>query len=115
MSILNRENILSFFLGVVVVYFGFSEVSAPLKWVGMVPEFFGEGEMIRYLVMIHGAILLVSGFALFFNFKRRAAAAIIAIMLLSIVVNFFQTGGVNPTMMRDVGLLGLALGLAVRN
>ncbi len=115
MSIINRENILSIFLAIVVIWFGYNEVSNPEKWVAMVPSFFGEGEIITYLVMAHGAILLISGAALVFNFKRRLFASIIALMILAIVVNFFQTGGIGATMIRDVGLFGLALGLAMRD
>ncbi len=114
MNIFNRENILSFFLAVVVVWFGFSEVSNPEKWLSFVPSFFGEGEVIRYMVIAHGGVLLLSGFAILFNFRRRFFAFVIALLLLAIVANFFQEGGISPTMVRDIGLFGLALGLAMR-
>ncbi|MEX2052301.1 MAG: hypothetical protein WD991_01220 [Candidatus Paceibacterota bacterium] len=113
MQILNRENILSFFLAVVVLWFGYQEVSAPENWVSLVPEFFGNGENLRYMVLAHGAILILSGLFLIFNFKRRIAAGVIALMLLGIIINFYQTGGISATLIRDVGLLGMALGLLV--
>jgi hypothetical protein len=115
MSILNRDNVLSLFLGVVIIWFGLNEVSSPEKWVYFVPEFLSEMDSINLMVQAHGILLLILGFALIFNFKRRIAAGVTALMILGIIVTLFKTAGIDATLTRDVGLFGMALSLTFRS
>ena len=115
MSKINREIILSWFLGFVVLWFGANEVLYSPKWVSMVPKFLGTGEVAGYLVILHGVILILCGLAFIFNFRRRMAAIVIVLMLLEIIFSLLAEGGLNPIAVRDIGLLGMALALTFRN
>ncbi|HEY4494018.1 MAG TPA: hypothetical protein VJB95_01125 [Candidatus Paceibacterota bacterium] len=109
-----KELVLAWFLGFVVLWFGYKEVTGPNSWTAMIPSFLGvEGQMAVNLVMAHGIILILSGLALVFNFHRRIAASVIALLILAIVGNFLMTGGLSAVAVRDIGLLGMALALAL--
>lgn len=116
MSRLNTETILSLFLGFVVIWFGYNEVTNPEAWGVYVPSFIGAtGAMLNNLVMAHGAVLVLSGLAIIFNFHRKAGASVIALMLLSIVITLVMGAGLDDVAVRDIGLFGMALALALKN
>lgn len=116
---LNRENVLSYFLGAVVIWFGAQELMAPAEWASFVPDFvvkfINNESLVNYLVMGHGAVLALAGLALIFNGKRRVAAAVIALFILAIIGSLFQSSGVTATLVRDVGLFGMALALIFKS
>src|SRR3989344_1681351 len=111
---LNRENVLSYFLAFVALWFGYNEVTAPSDWVGLVPEFLGSGNALVYLVFTHGVVLILCAMALVFNFHRRAAAGVLGLVLLGIVGALVMKGGVSDVAVRDIGLFGMALALWLR-
>ncbi len=113
MSKINKEFVLSLSLAFVVFWFGYQEVVNPEAWVKLVPAFLAS--MGEKLVFMHGALLILCGFGLIFNFHRRLAAFIVALMLLDIIVILFSLGGLNDVVVRDVSLLGMALALAMKN
>ncbi|MBP9711982.1 MAG: DoxX family membrane protein [Candidatus Pacebacteria bacterium] len=115
MSKFNRENVLSYFLAFVVIYFGVSEISSPEKWTAFVPKIIASGDMLTYLIVGHGILLLLCGLALIFNFYRRFAAMLLVLMLLDVVWSVYTTSQFGSTFVRDVGLLGMALALSFRN
>ncbi|HEU0085391.1 MAG TPA: hypothetical protein VFQ59_00305 [Candidatus Paceibacterota bacterium] len=113
---LNRENVLSLFLAFVVIWFGVNEFTNPASWTAFIPQFLNvSGEMARYMVMAHGAILVLAGLALVFDWKRRSAAFVIFIMILSIVATIIMGEGLGEIAVRDIGLLGMALALSLRS
>lgn len=116
MSTFNRETVLSFFLGFVVLWFGGNEIMSPERWTVFVPAFLGiTGDLLNYLVVAHGIVLALSGICLIFNFHRRLAASVVFLMILSIVFTLVSTSGLDEIAVRDIGLLGMALALALRN
>lgn len=115
MSRLNTDTILSLFLGFVVIWFGYNEVTNPEAWTVFVPSFFGGGSMIINLVMAHGVVLILSGLSVILNFHRRLGASVIALMIFSIVVTLISGSGLDEIAVRDIGLFGMALALAMRN
>ncbi len=116
---INKETILSYFLGFVVIWFGVNEIMEPERWAGYVPEFIKEAiasaKMVNYMVLGHGVVLSASGLALVLGFRRRAAAFIIFLMLLGIVAALLQVSGLDEIAVRDIGLLGMALALTLKN
>ncbi|MCE9549231.1 hypothetical protein K8Q98_02420 [Candidatus Nomurabacteria bacterium] len=112
---INKEVVLSYFLAFVVIWFGVSEVSSPERWVVFVPTFLNLGDMVNSLVMVHGVVLVLCGLSLVFNFYRRIAAFIVLIMLIDIVTTLILVSGLDEISVRDIGLLGMALALALKN
>lgn len=108
---LNAEIILSFFLAFVVLWFGVNEILAPQNWVGLAPEFLKNLFPVNLLILAHGTALTLCGAALVLNIYRKAAAAIIAILLLEIIVNFLVNYGLSDIVARDIGLFGAALAI----
>lgn len=115
MSKINKELVLSCFLGFVVIWFGANEILYPERWAAFAPSFLRAMEMINYLVMAHGIVLALSGLALIFNFHRRIAAFVLFLMIGQIVVTLIMVSGLDEIAVRDIGLLGMALALSLKN
>lgn len=112
---ISREFILSCFLGFVVIWFGVNEILHPNSWAAFAPDFFEQIMSVKYLVMIHGAVLLLSGLALIFNIHRRLAAIVLSLMLAHVVFILISVSGLDEIAVRDIGLLGMSIALAFRS
>ena len=115
----NRENVLSYFLAFVFFYFGYQEIVSTDKWVALVPDMFANIVPATSLVMMHGIALVLVGLALVFNYYRRVASMVAVLMLLDIVVVLLggfnpMNWSLNPVAARDIGLLGVAIALSVK-
>ena len=60
------------------------------------------------LVLMHGWVLFVLGFALIAGIEPRWSAALASVIMLEIVISLIVTG-LSDTALRDVGVLGLAV------
>lgn len=98
-------------LGLVLAWFGYHELVRPGEWTGYVPVLSPGSSLAVILVLAHGWLLLVLAAALAAGIVPRTAAAIAAVMLLEIVISLTATGGLSDLTLRDVGVLGLAVGL----
>ncbi len=114
MSKINREEVLAYSLSFVVFWFGINEVLTPGGWRGMVPVFLG-GFVPKYLVLAHGTVLILCGLGMLFNFYRRVAAIVLCLLLIEIVVSLLMMGGLSAVAVRDIGLLGMAFALTLKN
>jgi uncharacterized membrane protein YphA (DoxX/SURF4 family) len=97
-------------LGLVLAWFGYHELFQPSLWTGYVPLLSGS-VLLVLLVLSHGWVLLMLAVALVAGIAVRVAAAISALLLLEIVTALTLTNGLSDLVMRDVGVLGLALSL----
>jgi len=102
-------------LGLVLAWFGYHELVQPSLWTGYVPIVSSTSSLAVVLVLAHGWLLLVLAVALIAGIAPRAAAAAAAILLLEIVISLTVTGGLSDLTLRDVGVLGLAVGLTGRH
>jgi uncharacterized membrane protein YphA (DoxX/SURF4 family) len=95
-------------LALVLAWFGYHELVQPSLWTGYVP--FGSGSaLVVLLVLAHGWLLLMLAVALFAGIATRAAAAVTVVLLLQIVISLTTTSGLSDLVLRDVGVLGLAV------
>lgn len=99
-------------LGLVLLWFGYHELVSPELWTGYVPVLSATSHLAEVLVLAHGWILLVLAVALLGGVAPRVAAAIASVLLLEIVISLAATGGLSDLVLRDVGVLGLAIGVA---
>jgi uncharacterized membrane protein YphA (DoxX/SURF4 family) len=97
-------------LGVVFAWFGYHELLQPGQWTQYVPVIPESSSLAIILVLVHGWVLLVLAAALVAGIAPRAAAAIASVLMLEIVIALVATG-LSDTALRDVGVLGLAVGL----
>jgi uncharacterized membrane protein YphA (DoxX/SURF4 family) len=95
-------------LGVVFFWFGYHELVQPGGWTQYVPVVNESSSLAVILVLAHGWALFVTAAALVAGIAPRAAAAVASVLLLEIVISL-AVNGVDPTAMRDVGVLGLAV------
>jgi uncharacterized membrane protein YphA (DoxX/SURF4 family) len=95
-------------LGVVFFWFGYHELTQPGGWTQYVPVVNESSSLAVVLVLAHGWALFVTAAALVAGIAPRAAAAVASVLLLEIVISL-AVNGVDPTAMRDVGVLGLAV------
>jgi uncharacterized membrane protein YphA (DoxX/SURF4 family) len=98
-------------LGAVLCWFGYHELVTPLSWTGYVPLLSGTSRPAEVLVLAHGWVLLVLGAALVAGIAPRLASGVASLVLVEIVVSLTVTGGLSDLVLRDVGVLGLAVAL----
>lgn len=112
-KITNPENILSYTLGFVVAWFGLNEVLVPQEWATFAPSFLGSGTLVIGVVVLHGVILTSCALLLFFNTYRRVAAAVLALIFVEVIIGLVMQTGLSDIAVRDIGLCGMAIGLAL--
>jgi uncharacterized membrane protein YphA (DoxX/SURF4 family) len=95
-------------LGVVFFWFGYHELVQPGGWTQYVPVVNESSSLAVILVLAHGWVLFVTAAALVAGIAPRVAAAVASVLLLEIVISLAVTG-LDPTALRDVGVLGLAV------
>lgn len=98
-------------LGLVLLWFGYHELVTPGLWTGYVPIISAGSNAAQVLVLVHGWLLLVLAVALIAGIAPRVAALIAALMLVEIVIAL-GVNGLSDLVLRDVGVLGLAIGVA---
>ena len=95
-------------LGLVLAWFGYHELVQPSLWTGYVP-LVSTSSLALLLVLAHGWLLLMLAVAMIAGIAVRAAAAVSMALLLEIVVSLAITSGLSDLVLRDVGVLGLAV------
>jgi uncharacterized membrane protein YphA (DoxX/SURF4 family) len=95
-------------LGLVLVWFGYHELTSPGQWTGYVPVINEASQLAIVAVLVHGWVLSVLAVALISGIAPRISAAIASVLLLEIVISL-SVSGLSDTSMRDVGVLGLAV------
>ena len=95
-------------LGLVLSWFGYHELVQPSLWTGYVPVV-SESTLLVLLVLAHGWLLLMLAVAMFAGIAVRAVAAFAVVLLLQIVTSLAMSNGISDLVLRDVGVLGLAL------
>ena len=96
-------------LGLVLGWFGYHELVQPMLWTGYVPVLSPTSALAVLAVLAHGWVLLMLAAALIAGIATRIAAGIAAITLAEIVVSLTVTAGLSDLVLRDVGVLGLAI------
>ena len=96
-------------LGLVLGWFGYHELVQPALWTGYVPVLSPGSSVALLAVLAHGWVLLMLAVALIAGIATRLAAGIAAITLLEIVVWLAATAGLSDLVLRDLGVLGLAI------
>jgi len=96
-------------LGLVLGWFGYHELVQPSLWTGYVPVLSPSSPVAALAVLAHGWLLLLLAAALIAGIATRIAAAIAAVTLLEIVVSLAVTAGLSDLVLRDLGVLGLAI------
>jgi len=96
-------------LGLVLGWFGYHELAQPALWTGYVPVLSPGSSMAVLAVLAHGWLLLMLAAALMAGIATRIAAAIAAVTLLEIVFSLTVTAGLSDLVLRDLGVLGLAI------
>lgn len=95
-------------LGLVLAWFGYHELVQPSLWTGYVPVVSGS-TLVVLLVLAHGWLLLMLAVALVAGIAVRAVAAVAVLLLLQIVTSLSLSNGLSDLVLRDVGVLGLAV------
>ena len=95
-------------LGLVLAWFGYHELVQPSLWTGYVPVVSGS-TLLVLLVLTHGWLLLMLAVALLAGIAVRAVSAVAVVLLLQIVTSLAMSNGLSDLVLRDVGVLGLAV------
>jgi hypothetical protein len=96
-------------LGLVLGWFGYHELVQPTLWTGYVPALSPASPLAVLAVLAHGWVLLMLAAALIAGIATRIAAGIAAVTLAEIVVSLAVAAGLSDLVLRDAGVLGLAI------
>ena len=100
-----RHLLTRFALGVVFVSFGLWELLTPGYWTAFVPSWASAVVAEQTLVLLHGAVLLVVGVAIFLGAWLRWSALLAALVLVEVSAGLFFSAGFSDLLVRDLGLL----------
>lgn len=95
--------------GLVLGCFGFWELTNPAQWTGFVPGPVAAAAPPVPLVLAHGWVLFVLAVAALIDFVGGIVSWIAVAVMTEIVFGLLMTSGLTDTLVRDVGLLALAL------
>ncbi len=96
-------------LALVLMTFGAWEILRPASWANYMPPFLGAVGSIITLVAIHGIVLMLLGLAVLLGVYLRLSAIIASLLLLAIIATLIWMGGYPDIVVRDTGILFLAL------
>ncbi len=96
----------------VILYFGAGELWSPQQWVGYIPTPLHVLPAIP-LLLVHGYVLFAVGGLLLLGAWTKPMSWLSVALLLSIVLGLMVNGGGTSLYVRDLGLTGLALTLAL--
>ncbi len=96
-------------LGLVLAWFGYHELVRPAPWTGYVPVLNSRSDLAVFAVLVHGWVLLLLAVALVAGVAPRIAAAAAVILLAEIVISLAVSDGLSDLVLRDIGVLGLAV------
>ncbi len=95
--------------GLILGCFGFWELTGPSQWTGYVPRFLGHAASPVLLVLLHGWILFLLGAAALIDFAPAVTSWTAVAVMAEVVGGLLLTSGFTEILVRDVGLLALAL------
>jgi len=100
-------------LAFVFLWFGISEIFNPVYFSGYVSVFV---KIIPFFnpnifIQVHGAVLTLLSICLIFKFYLRVTGIINILMLAQIITGLLLISGFNEIVVRDIGLLGLAISI----
>lgn len=87
-------------LGIVFLYFGFTQAINPINWTSYVPEFLTNIISANSLVLVNGIVEISLGIMMLIGLYVRFASIILSLHLFFITFSI----GFNPTGIRDLGL-----------
>ncbi len=102
-------------LGFVLGWFGIQELRHPSDWAVFVPSFVADHSPVALndLIHLHGYLLVVSASAVILGLLYVPGCLLAMGLLSGVVLGLWLDGGVSDLVIRDVGLLALASGLAI--
>ncbi|NQV88596.1 MAG: hypothetical protein HQ402_03540 [Parcubacteria group bacterium] len=105
--------VISYGLAITALWFGINEMLFPANWVGLEPSFLATSFAAVGLVFVHGILLFCIGLSLITNKYTKIAAWLFSLMLLQIIITFILQNGAWDIIIRDIGLLGATLSIAL--
>lgn len=98
-------------LAAVFLYFGVTKFTDTAFWAQQIPSNFSDWLPVSALVFtrLHGAYEIITGILLIARPWHRIGAALALINLIPIIIGLSITGYGPDVVIRDIGLLGLAL------
>lgn len=109
-----RHLLLRFSLGFILVWFGTQQVINPSEWTGLIPETVANHSPVGDigLILVNGTFLIVAAIGISVGLFPKCACLFAAAHLLAIIVDLFFMGNNGGLIVRDIGILVMALVLA---
>ncbi|HLJ59718.1 MAG TPA: hypothetical protein VKZ50_08300 [bacterium] len=93
--------------------FGYWELTGPSQWTGYVPQAIASYASPVALVLLHGWVLFVLSVAALIDLMPSIVSWIAVAMMTEVVAGLLLTSGDTSILVRDVGVLTLALAWAL--
>ena len=100
-------------LAFVFAWFGISEIFNPVYFSGYIPPFVKAFPFFNanLFIQTHGIVLALLSLCLIFKFQLRLTGIFNILMLMQVIVVLLLISGFNEIVVRDIGLLGLAISI----
>ena len=108
-----RHLLMRLMMGFTLGWFGGLQVRSQSDWVDFVPDFISRLSPVAdsYLIILHGSLLLLAAVGIFIGLRFVAASLLAATLLSFIILTLIVDGGSANLIVRDIGILGLAISL----
>ena len=102
-------------LGFVLGWFGVLQAREPTDWIEFVPGYVSRLSPVSdtVLVLLHSSLLLLAAVGVLIGLQFLAAAVLAVAAISQIIVALVLEDGSLTLIVRDIGILGLAVGLAL--
>jgi len=110
------KKMLRWSLGVTMLLAGLHKLLDPVPWAAYVAQPFAQLMPLDPVVemqWVEGPVEALLGLGILADYRTELLASVTAALLFLIVVNILLIGGFLDLVIRDIGLLGLAIGVAL--
>ena len=110
-----RHLLMRIALGFVIGWFGFQQIRKPAEWIYFIPAIVSDHSAVADtdLILAHGFLLMLAASGVLFGIVFMGACFLAAALLGEIILSLFLVGDSANQIVRDSGLLGLAIALAL--
>ena len=110
-----RHLLMRLTLGFTLGWFGLLQALSPGEWIDFVPEMVSRWSPLAdaTLVLIHASLLLLAATGILLGLQFKRASILGLFLIADIILALILGDGSMNLIMRDIGILGLAIGLSL--
>lgn len=109
-----EHNLTAIGIGIVFTVFGAWELANPMYWQAYLPHILKDLHPLL-LIQLHGSLMIVAGLGVNTARFRKESGIISSLIMLEIVISLAIESGFSDILIRDIGLLFMALSFTTKS